>query len=150
MPTPSSQEPPATIIGGLLRLASLALACYAAVSIRLFSVENYGRVIHEFDPWFNFRATEYMVEHGWDKFQVSATGLPPTAHQLPTHAFASPWQAWYDEKAWYPLGRHVGSTTYPGLQLTSWLIFNIVNRFTEMSLNDVCVFIPAGFGAVAT
>ena len=30
-----------------------------------------GRVIHEFDPWFNFRATEYMVENGWEKFQVS-------------------------------------------------------------------------------
>jgi hypothetical protein len=29
-----------------------------------------GRVIHEFDPWFNFRATEYLVDHGWDKFQV--------------------------------------------------------------------------------
>ena len=29
-----------------------------------------GRVIHEFDPWFNYRATEYMVEHGWAEFQV--------------------------------------------------------------------------------
>jgi len=24
----------------------------------------YGRVIHEFDPWFNFRATQYLVDNG--------------------------------------------------------------------------------------
>ena len=32
-----------------------------------------GRVIHEFDPWFNYRATEYMVANGWEKFQVRLT-----------------------------------------------------------------------------
>ena len=30
-----------------------------------------GRVIHEFDPWFNYRATEYMAANGWTKFQVT-------------------------------------------------------------------------------
>ena len=33
-----------------------------------------GRVIHEFDPWFNYRATEYMAANGWDKFQVRLWG----------------------------------------------------------------------------
>ena len=64
-----------------------------SVRIRLYAVINYGecstaksargappltnppahaagRVIHEFDPWFNYRATEYMAANGWDKFQV--------------------------------------------------------------------------------
>lgn len=30
----------------------------AAYSIRLGAIETYGRVIHEFDPYFNYRATE--------------------------------------------------------------------------------------------
>jgi len=69
-----------------------------------------------------------MVEHGWHKFQ-----------------------AWFDDKSWYPLGRHVGSTTYPGLQLTAWAIFEGLKRSGfEISLNDVCVLIPAGFGAIAS
>ena len=38
----------------------------AHVPISVFA----GRVIHEFDPWFNYRATEYMVANGWEKFQV--------------------------------------------------------------------------------
>ena len=78
--------------GGDARAAALLPAfLYAAVRIRLFAVINYGYVIHEFDPWFNYRAAEYMVRNGWDAFQ-----------------------AWYDHECWYLLGRHVGSTTYPG------------------------------------
>jgi len=29
-----------------------------AYKIRLFAIEEYGPVIHEFDPYFNYRATE--------------------------------------------------------------------------------------------
>ena len=61
-------------------------------------------------------------------------------------------QAWYDDQVWYPLGRHVGSTTYPGLQLTAWGLHRLLTEYLafDISLHDVCVFIPAGFGAVAT
>ena len=38
----------------------------------LSSLCRAGRVIHEFDPWFNYRATEYMAANGWDRFQVCA------------------------------------------------------------------------------
>ena len=40
----------------------MALACPAHT--------RYGRVIHEFDPWFNFRATQYLVDNGYDKFST--------------------------------------------------------------------------------
>ena len=60
----------------LLRLAILCLSLYMAVRIRLYAVINYGRVIHEFDPWFNYRATEYMAANGWDRFQVRPTRSP--------------------------------------------------------------------------
>ena len=44
----------------------------------------------------------------------------------------------------------MGSTTYPGLQLTAWALFEGFKQLgKDVSLNDVCVFIPAGFGAVA-
>uniref|UniRef100_A0A6B2KYV0 dolichyl-diphosphooligosaccharide--protein glycotransferase n=1 Tax=Arcella intermedia TaxID=1963864 RepID=A0A6B2KYV0_9EUKA len=86
----------------------------------------FGRVIHEFDPWFNFRATQYMVDHGILEFFD-----------------------WFDDKAWYPIGRHVGSTTYPGILITSTLIYKFLNFIGwSISINDVCVFIPAGFGAL--
>jgi hypothetical protein len=33
-------------------------ACLEAYRIRLYAIEEYGRVIHEFDPYFNYRAAE--------------------------------------------------------------------------------------------
>ena len=42
--------------GAVLYAAYVVLQ--AAYTIRLTSINEYGRVIHEFDPYFNFRATE--------------------------------------------------------------------------------------------
>ena len=50
---------------------------------------------------------------------------------------------------WYPLGRPVGTTIYPGMQFTAvWIKNYIVGD--NMSLNDVCCYIPAWFGVIAT
>ena len=53
-----------------LHLLIVLASCVAAVYIRLQAVFNYGRVIHEFDPWFNFRATQYLVDHGYKAFST--------------------------------------------------------------------------------
>ena len=62
-----------------------------AYIIRLQAIEEFGPVIHEFDPYFNWRATQYLYENGAKKFFQ-----------------------WFDHKVWYPLGRPVGTTIYPG------------------------------------
>lgn len=41
----------------LLRIVTLSMICLVSFSIRLFSVLRYESIIHEFDPWFNFRST---------------------------------------------------------------------------------------------
>lgn len=35
--------------------------CLEAYNIRMYAIQEYGRVIHEFDPYFNYRATEVRV-----------------------------------------------------------------------------------------
>lgn len=70
-------------------LALLAI-CVMAFSLRLFSVVKYESVIHEFDPYFNFRVTTYLTKEG----------------------FYNLWN-WFDDRTWYPLGRVVGGTVYP-------------------------------------
>eukprot|EP00924_Labyrinthula_sp_SR-Ha-C_P005826 maker-scaffold_14-snap-gene-6.51-mRNA-1 protein AED:0.04 eAED:0.04 QI:0/0.33/0.42/1/0.66/0.57/7/762/737 len=111
-----------------IAIAGFIYAGITAYQIRLFAVQDYGKVIHEFDPWFNYRSTEYLAEHGWSAFF-----------------------SWFDERSWYPLGRPVGTTIYPGMQIAAvglWKAFNFLGY--EISLNDVCVFIPAWFGVIAT
>ncbi|KUM62620.1 hypothetical protein ACN42_g4469 [Penicillium freii] len=65
---------------GLLRVIILCTIAAAAVSSRLFSVIRFESIIHEFDPWFNFRATKYLVENGfysfWDWFDDRKTPSP--------------------------------------------------------------------------
>jgi len=110
-------------------LVILYFCCIAAYQIRIYAITNYGYVIHEFDPWFNFRATKYLAEHGW-------------------HAFFH----WFDYKVWYPLGRPVGTTIYPGMQITSVAIWRLLPYVMKapLSLNDVCCLVPAWFGVSAT
>ena len=50
---------------------------------------------------------------------------------------------------WYPLGRPVGSTIYPGMQFTAVYLKRYIFG-DNMSLNDVCCYIPAWFGVMAT
>eukprot|EP00163_Fabomonas_tropica_P007880 TRINITY_DN17522_c0_g1_i2.p2 TRINITY_DN17522_c0_g1~~TRINITY_DN17522_c0_g1_i2.p2 ORF type:complete len:121 (+),score=25.04 TRINITY_DN17522_c0_g1_i2:260-622(+) len=87
----------------VLKFVILALIGVVAFSARLFSVLRYESMIHEFDPYFNFRATYTLVTQGSTEF----------------------WN-WFDKTAWYPLGRLVGGTVYPGLMLTAgffhWLL----------------------------
>jgi dolichyl-diphosphooligosaccharide--protein glycosyltransferase len=112
----------------ILRVLLFLYFCRCAYTIRLHAIEEYGLVIHEFDPWFNYRATEYLAQHGYEKFFK-----------------------WYDYMSWYPLGRPVGTTIYPGMQLTSVAIWNVLNGLgIEISLNDVCCYVPAWFGVLAT
>merc|ERR1719149_73129 len=101
-----------------MRLGMLAIAAFCAFDIRMYAINIYGRVIHEFDPWFNFRATQYLADNGLYKF---------------FH--------WFDYMVWYPLGRPVGTTIYPGMQMTSVTIWKVMNATGfPMSLNDVCCF----------
>eukprot|EP00451_Oxyrrhis_marina_P032806 CAMPEP_0204359156 /NCGR_PEP_ID=MMETSP0469-20131031/37040_1 /ASSEMBLY_ACC=CAM_ASM_000384 /TAXON_ID=2969 /ORGANISM="Oxyrrhis marina" /LENGTH=833 /DNA_ID=CAMNT_0051347139 /DNA_START=15 /DNA_END=2516 /DNA_ORIENTATION=- len=147
--------------------------CYWAYDIRLYPVKDFGPIIHEFDPWFNYRAAQYLADNGLTRFFQ-----------------------WYDYMSWYPLGRPVGTTIYPGMQMTSVAIWHVLKgispqtykipkyvlrwlglpkdtkeiagfklpewlqklevpfggkrTFEPMSVNDVCVYTSAWFGSVAT
>jgi len=109
-------------------LLAMLYASWMAYDIRLYAIRQFGYVIHEFDPWFNYRATEYLDEHGWKAF---------------FH--------WFDYDSWYPLGRPVGTTIYPGMQISSVVIKHTLNSLgNPISLNDVCCMVPAWFGVSAT
>ncbi|KAI9506329.1 dolichyl-diphosphooligosaccharide--protein glycosyltransferase subunit STT3 [Coemansia spiralis] len=115
----------------LLRIAILGLISIVAIGSRLYSVIRFESVIHEFDPWFNYRTTRYLVNNGFDKF----------------------WN-WFDETAWYPLGRVVGGTVYPGIMVTSATIYNALHMLNiPVDVRNVCVFLApvfSAFTAIAT
>merc|ERR1712227_35439 len=115
----------------LIVFTVLALAWLAGFSSRLFAVIRFESIIHEFDPWFNYRSTAYMVKHGFYDFLN-----------------------WFDERAWYPLGRIVGGTVYPGLMITSGSIHYILSLLNiPVHIRDICVFLAplfSGLTAIST
>ncbi|EGG12308.1 family 66 glycosyltransferase [Melampsora larici-populina 98AG31] len=109
-----------------LRLVVVLFIAGAAVASRLFAVIRHESIIHEFDPWFNYRATKILTEQGFYAF----------------------WN-WFDHTAWYPLGRVVGGTIYPGLMVTSGLIWNAFRLFNiPVDIRNVCVLLAPGFSGL--
>ncbi|KAJ4538781.1 oligosaccharyl transferase stt3 subunit, variant 3 [Exophiala dermatitidis] len=111
---------------GLLRIIILCTIAAAAVSARLFSVIRFESIIHEFDPWFNFRATKYLVKNGFYSF----------------------WD-WFDDRTWHPLGRVTGGTLYPGLMVTSGVIYHILRLLSlPVDIRNICVLLAPGFSGL--
>ena len=111
----------------VLKWTILGLICLLAFSIRLFAVVRYESVIHEFDPYFNFRTTKYLAHEGFLEFLN-----------------------WFDDRGWYPLGRTIGGTIYPGLMLTAALFYWFANFINAtINIRHVCVFLAPIFSANA-
>ena len=57
MPLPQMEVPEVPRwLADTVRVLLMALILVGSYKIRLLAVHNYGKVIHEFDPWFNYRA----------------------------------------------------------------------------------------------
>ena len=50
-------------IGYIIWMMAFIPAGMMAYNIRLYAINTYGRVIHEFDPWFNMRHNHIVVVH---------------------------------------------------------------------------------------
>ncbi|KAI5954139.1 STT3 [Candida margitis] len=120
------------LIRTLLKVIILISIAGAAISSRLFSVIRFESIIHEFDPWFNFRATKYLVTHSFYEFLN-----------------------WFDDRTWYPLGRVTGGTLYPGLMVTSGAIWHVLREWLSLpvDIRNICVMLApvfSGLTAIAT
>ena len=88
--SPSADKASNSAAAQVAKAAALLCICVMAFSLRLFSVIKYESVIHEFDPYFNYRVTQYLTKEG----------------------YLNMWN-WFDDRTWYPLGRVIGGTMYP-------------------------------------
>jgi dolichyl-diphosphooligosaccharide--protein glycosyltransferase len=99
--------------------------------VRVFSVIRFESVIHEFDPWFNYRITKFLTKEGWYAL----------------------WN-FYDSESWYPLGRVIGGTIFPGIMGTAASVkWSLDSLFLPMDIRNICVFLApvfSGFTAIST
>lgn len=78
--------------------------------------------------YFNFRTTRFLTEEGFYNFHN-----------------------WFDDRAWYPLGRIIGGTIYPGLMLTSAILYHVMHLINiTIDIRNVCVFLAPLFSSLTT
>jgi len=108
----------------LLIIGILALSFSLSFMLRVQPLD-YGFELTEYDPFFNYRATEFMVENG-----------------LPAYL------EWHDDLSWHPYGRDVSSTSQVMLHTTAATLYQIFGMGS--SLYDFTIWLPAVIGSLAT
>lgn len=106
----------------LLVIAVLVLAFSSALIMRFYPIK-YGYYLNEFDPYFDYRATKFIVDNGLNEY----------------------WQ-WHDTMSWYPEGRDVPGTSQAVLHITAAYLYQAFGR--GMSLIDFTIAFPAIVGAL--
>jgi len=100
----------------------LALSFSISFLLRSQAVD-YGFELNEFDPFFNYRATEYILDNGFDAYFE-----------------------WNDELSWYPYGRDVSNTSQVVLHFTTATLYSIFGGGSE--LYDFTILFPVVFGSL--
>jgi len=109
-------------VNHLFVIGVLVLAFSTSFLIRSQPID-YGFQLNEFDPFFNFRATEYIVENGF-----------------------SAYFEWNDDKSWYPIGRDVSATSQVMLHSTAAITYQIFGG--NLPLYDFTILFPAVIGSL--
>ncbi len=110
----------------LVHATLLALILILAFSIRMLPLQ-WGFYLSEFDPYFHYRLAEYVDRHG----------------------FLS-WLTWHDYKTWYPYGRDIAETSFPGLALTAAFLYRVLKFLgVPITLYQLCVIFPPVMACLA-
>jgi dolichyl-diphosphooligosaccharide--protein glycosyltransferase len=118
-------------------IITLALvAIFASAIIMRIYPAKYGFYIHEFDPYFDYYATDYIVQSFNEKGILGMLD----------------YFSWTDNMTWFPNGREVAATSQVGLQFTGAILYIIATSIFGLviSLYDFIVLFPVFIGAFTT
>lgn len=94
----------------LVYASLLSLILFLAFIVRLLPI-RWGYYLSEFDPQWHYRLTKHMVDNGLLSWASGWSMIDPSR----------------DMMSWYPWGRDVASTSFPGLALTAAFFYQIAN-----------------------
>ena len=108
----------------LLIIGVLVIAFSVSFMVRSLPAD-FGLELNEFDPFFNYRATEFMVENG-----------------LPAYL------EWRDDMSWYPHGRDVSKTSQVMLHVSASTLYQVFGAGS--TLYDFTILFPVVIGSLTT
>jgi len=119
--------------GSILIFSTLLLILFLAFTIRVFAlrweIETGAIHLSEFDPYYQYSLTRYMVDHGY------VSPFWPTQ--------------WLDTQRWAPDGINM-ALALPGLPATAAFLYNVISALgVRIDLMSFCAMFPAIMGTVA-
>jgi dolichyl-diphosphooligosaccharide---protein glycosyltransferase len=108
----------------LLVVGVICIAFTTAFILRSYPLK-YGFYLNEFDPYFDYRATKYIVDNGLESYFK-----------------------WHDTMSWFPEGRNVPKTSQSGLHVTAAYLYKAFGG--NIPLLDFTILLPVILGSLTT
>ncbi|HEY9386270.1 MAG TPA: STT3 domain-containing protein [Nitrososphaeraceae archaeon] len=108
----------------LFIIAVLAISFSTAFIMRAYPLK-YGFYLNEFDPFFDYRATKYIVDNGLEAYLN-----------------------WHDTMSWYPEGRNIPTSSQSGLHIVAAGLYQIFGM--GVPLLDFTIVLPVILGSLTT
>lgn len=91
---------------------------------------RWGIYLTEFDPWMQFKEMNYVIERGWRGFIDFFT--------------------WHDYTSWYPHGRDIGRTAFPGLPFMAAFLYHLLHGIgIEIDALELAAIFPVLMSLIA-
>ncbi len=102
------------------------LTVLAAVLLRIQPIQ-WGFTLSEFDPFLQYETTQYVVDHGFAAFRD-----------------------YHNYREWFPAGRHIGQTSFPGLPFAGAALYFLVRALGfNITVMDLTIVFPVLAAALA-
>ena len=108
----------------LLIIGILTLSVSIGMLIR-GTPASFGSELFEFDPFFNYRATDFILNNGTQEYFN-----------------------WIDEKSWHPYGRNISETSQVTLHMTAAILYQLFGFGT--SLYNFTILFPLVIGSLTS
>jgi dolichyl-diphosphooligosaccharide--protein glycosyltransferase len=113
--------------GGLLEVLVLSLMFVVALAVRLLPL-RFGFYLSEFDPYLQWRMSEYIVKNGF-----------------------LAWFSWHDTLSWYPWGMTMAQGNLYGVAFTVAAVYEFLRAIgVNTTVFEVAVLFPVVAGALTS
>ncbi|MGD0802625.1 MAG: STT3 domain-containing protein [Candidatus Bathyarchaeia archaeon] len=108
-----------------IEITALGLIIIVAIILRVLLL-RWGDYLNEYDPFFFYRISEYIAKNGYGAYFT-----------------------WHDTLSWYPMGRDIAVSSYPGNPFSAVFIYQLLNAIQiKIALLDVAMYFPVFMAAV--
>jgi len=102
-----------------IEIAALGIVLAVAIILRVMPL-RWGDYLNEYDPYFWYRISEYIAKNGYGSYFT-----------------------WHDTLSWYPQGRDIALSSYPGNPFSAVFLYQLLNAIQiKVSLFSVAMYFP--------